>query len=101
MKDEEIKKLLTKAKKVIKELKWINAKTYKDFAPHEYVVLNERPEVINLFADLIGFLGVNEKFSIYGYEKEYRYVYIGKYKYWLMGYILNRANIKNKDNESI
>lgn len=78
----------------IEENKRVEAKTFKDTAPHEYVVrgecLNEQ-SFLN-FAQYIRDYWATEYFR----KKPYKYMYIGGYKYWTMWAPLEITTIINR-----
>jgi hypothetical protein len=78
--------------------KWIFAKTYAKFAPHEYTLLKQTHSS-NTFLEFARFIerhGYKEKFG----KREYTYVNIDGWKYWTMDPtpeqtdLINRARIK-------
>lgn len=66
----------------IDENKRVEAKTFKDTAPHEYVVRDQctNEDMFVSFAQYIRANGATEFFR----KKPYKYMYIGGYKYWTM-----------------
>ena len=87
---------LTSLNKGIAEQRWQNAKTYEKTAPHEYFIKSWNPELFSLFLKAIKINGKDEIFSLFGHEKMYRYIYLGKYRYWQDGVVLNREPIKKE-----
>ncbi|MFA6273648.1 MAG: hypothetical protein WC662_00625 [Candidatus Paceibacterota bacterium] len=79
----------------IDQCSWKFAKTMADI-PHSYVVrdyLSENDKkIFDEFKMFIRKNGYPEKF----FSKEYIYYDVGGYKYWVLGNILNRAEIKVK-----
>ena len=102
LKDMEIKNK-TDFEKVANLLEYRYAKTYTNFAPHEYAVENEEGEKLEIIRKLNKF--IQEKYDeieIFA-KKEYKVLFVGKHKYWSMGKwdetnILNRNwDFKNED----
>ena len=90
--------------KGILEQRWQNAKTYEKIAPHEYFIESWNPKLFSLFLKAIKINGKDEIFSLLKTKKMYRYLYLGKYRYWQDGVVLNRTKIdkiKHKGNISI
>ena len=83
--------------KVIKGATWVEAKTYRDFAPHEYIRSWQEPEAFNLIQKYIEKYAINERFR--NTSKYYDYFYYKGKKYWSIAtsdtdppcIILNRA----------
>jgi hypothetical protein len=80
--------------KFIESSNWVFAKTYKDFAPHEYVVVKTVDDILGYFVTLIKKEGVDEEFKIFKTSKTYRYYHTGGYKYWVMGAGKEQPDIK-------
>lgn len=81
----------TETTELIASLHWTFAKSMPDI-PHEYIVADHYPEKakeINAFIAEIVKSGYTKKF----YTKEYKYLEIGEYKYWVIENIINRAKI--------
>jgi len=77
---------------IINSPNWTFAKTMPDI-PHEYIVINHYPEKtaeISRFIEQIDKNGYTKTF----HGKEYRYLEIDSYKYWVIENIINRAKIK-------
>lgn len=74
----------------IKAQEWTFAKTYVDTAPHEYFLYYQNPELYEALVEKIEKSGVSERF----FRRNYIYLYLGKYKYWYIGSVMNRALIK-------
>ena len=95
LKDIEIKNK-TDFEKVANLLEYRYAKTYTNFAPHEYVVENEDGEKLQIIRKLNRFIQENydeiEEFA----KKEYKVLFVGKHKYWSMGK-WNETNILNRN----
>lgn len=72
------------------DIKWRDAKTYRRFAPHEYILQEDYPEIFARWQTLLNEQGVNEKFTFFGHTKDYRYFYTDNHRYWIMGNVLNR-----------
>ncbi|MFP4022810.1 MAG: hypothetical protein ACLFTS_03110 [Candidatus Paceibacterota bacterium] len=73
---------------------WKKAGTYEKKAPHEYVMKADVPAFFERMQDLIKNRGVYEEFTIDGKTDRYKYYYRGKYKYWIIMNVLNRARVK-------
>jgi hypothetical protein len=56
-------------------------------SPHEYMMKKDYPEAYVAITELIEKEGYEEAFL----TKSYRYVNIGKYKYWAYDTLINRA----------
>lgn len=83
---------LSAIKKFINLANWRFAKTMPEI-PHEYIVIDDYPkkaEQINTFIAEIEQSGYQGSF----YGKEYKYLKINNYKYWLIENIINRSKIK-------
>lgn len=79
---------------LIKSVKWQFAKTMPDI-PHEYIVIENYPkkkDEIRQFVKEIESNGYTQNF----FTKEYKYLEIGDYKYWVIENIINRAKIEEK-----
>ncbi|MEI6039746.1 MAG: hypothetical protein WCP93_00080 [Candidatus Berkelbacteria bacterium] len=78
--------------KLISHLAWTFAKTMPEI-PHEYVVIDDYPDKsdeIKMFVREIDSNGYIKPF----YDKEYKYLEIAGYKYWVIENIINRAKIE-------
>ena len=79
--------------KLIERNEWIFAKTMPEI-PHHYIVRdnlsNKDQKLFDEFKLFIKENGYTEKF----YKKEYQYINIDGYKYWIIENILNREKIK-------
>ena len=73
--------------------KWKWAKTYADFAPHEYFVKFQNYKLFKALQRIIANEGVDEEFRIFTTVKTYRYYYIGDYKYWDCVTVMNRTRV--------
>jgi len=82
--------------KFIESVNWIFAKTYAKTAPHEYVVKEHKPELIEEFHSFVDYIrqhGYKQKF----WNKEYIYFKVGVYKYWTMGAPIKETTIINRE----
>lgn len=77
-------------KKEIAEQEWIFAKTYAKTAPHEYIVRKSNPKFFDKMKKLINKEGYGAPWRD---GTIYKYLKIGKYKYWCIEDILNRDKI--------
>ena len=83
--------------KVIKQAKWIEAKTYRSFAPHEYIRSWQEADTFNLIQKYIDKYAINKRFR--NTSQYYDYFYYKGKKYWSIAtsdtdppcIILNRA----------
>lgn len=75
-------------------MKWTYAKSYAKIAPHEWVLREDAPAFFKRMKGHIKKGGVREPFTLHGKMNWYRYWYRGRYKYWIIMNILNRAKIK-------
>ena len=82
--------------------KWIFAKTYADFCPHEYVVKDKLSiDDKQVFEQIVRFIRENGFLAIYGKMQPKPYYIVGDYYYWTMGdpveetVILNRARLSD------
>ena len=85
---------LEEAKEYIKSVRWQYAKTYVT-APHEYTVLEWKPETKQQmidFADFIQANGYKEQF----YSKTFTVLKIDEYKYWSMDFPTENTNLINR-----
>lgn len=83
-----------KMNKLISSVEWRVAKTMPEI-PHEYIVVESYPEKsdeIEKFIKEIERNGYTKSF----YDKEYKYLEIDEYKYWVIENIINRAKIEDK-----
>lgn len=79
---------------LIKRVHWQVAKTMPEI-PHEYIVIDDYKDKqgeFKIFIDKINHDGYAEKF----FNKEYKYLDIDGYKYWVIENIINRAKIEAK-----
>lgn len=89
--------------KIVNTLEFRYAKTYSNYAPHEYVLEKEEGEKLEIIRKLNRFIQENyDEIEIFA-KKEYKVLFVGKHKYWSMGKwdsttIINRNwDFKNKD----
>lgn len=85
---------MNKIEDFINRSKWTFAKTMPKI-PHYYVVRDnlttEDKKIFDDFQEIILKRGYTAKF----YSKEYTYINIANYKYWIIENILNREKIKD------
>ena len=86
----ENKKIL---KKLILSLTWRFAKTMPEI-PHEYIVTDSYPEKLSEIKNLIAEIE-NNGYTKSFYGKEYKYLNIDDYKYWVIENIINREKLKD------
>ena len=78
----------------IESVKWIWAKTYADFAPHWYIRRHEQPYLYEILHRMIKLHGIEEMYTNHkGTTYPCVYWYNGKYKYWEMSPVINRAEV--------
>ena len=86
---------MNKFLKLIEGNEWVFAKTMPEI-PHYYIVRDnlsdDDKKLFNEFGEYIKENGYTEEF----YSKQYLYIDIDEYKYWIMENILNRAKIDSK-----
>lgn len=89
--------------KIVSTLKFRYAKTYSNYAPHEYALEKEEGEKLEVIRLLNRFIQENyDEIEIFA-KKEYKVLFVGKYKYWAVNSwkianILNRNwDFKNED----
>lgn len=89
--------------KIVNTLDFIYAKTYSNYAPHEYVLEKEEGERLEVIRKLNRFIQENyDEIEIFA-KKEYKVLFVGKHKYWTIGKwdsttIINRNwDFKNED----
>ena len=85
---------LTEAKQYIQSVRWQYAKTYVT-APHEYTVLDWKPETKQQMIDFADFIldnGYKEQF----YSKTFTVLQIDEYKYWSMDFPTTNTNLINR-----
>lgn len=84
---------LKQIRKLINSLNWQFAKTMPEI-PHGYIVIDHYPakaDEINKFIKEIENNGYSKSF----YGKNYKYLEVNGYKYWVIENIINRAKISN------
>jgi len=74
-------------------IEWREAKTYREIAPHKYILKEDYPDLFDKYKSRIEEDGINEKFTLFGHTKIYRYLYSRGYKYWIIENVLNRGKI--------
>lgn len=85
---------LEEAKEYIESVRWQYAKTYVT-APHEYTVLDWKPETKQQMIDFADFIlanGYKEQF----YSKTFSVFQIDEYKYWSMDFPTINTNLINR-----
>ena len=85
---------LDEAKQYIQSVRWQYAKTYVT-APHEYTVLDWKPETKHQMIDFADFIlanGYKEQF----YSKTFTVLQIDEYKYWSMDFPTENTNLINR-----
>ena len=85
---------LGEAKQYIQSVRWQYAKTYIT-APHEYTVLDWKPETKQKMIDFADFIldnGYKEQF----YSKTFTVLQIDEYKYWSMDFPTTNTNLINR-----
>ena len=84
-------------KQFIMRNKWIFAKTYAAFCPHEYIVKERLPaEEQALFEQIVTFIREQGFVAIYGRLGPNRYYAVDDYYYWTMGEPVKETNILNR-----
>ena len=82
--------------KIVGRFNFRFAKTYANFAPHEYIVTNEEGEVLKIIQALNRFIQENyDEIEIF-FGKEYQVLFVGEHKYWSMEE-WNKTNILNRN----
>src|SRR4051794_37350767 len=88
----------TELEAAVGRAQWIEAKTYRDKAPHEYVIRGKTitPDDFSVLASAIRDRGYKARWiAVAGKSKGKtftgRYLVIGSHRYWWMGSIINRA----------
>jgi hypothetical protein len=90
-----------KLNRFIETQRWVFAKTYADFCPHEYVTL-ESVENKKSFYDFVLYIREHGFEAVYG-TRNGLYFVVGEYYYWTMGApisettIINRAKLSDWD----
>ena len=85
---------LDDVKKYIQSVRWQYAKTYVT-APHEYPVLDWKPETKKQMIDFANFIlanGYKEQF----YSKTFTVLQIDEYKYWSMDFPTENTDLINR-----
>lgn len=83
--------------KFIARNRWIFAKTYASFCPHEYVVKDRlAEEEQRVFEQIVTFIRENGFIAIYGRKGPNRYYTVDEYYYWTMGAPVEETNILNR-----
>ena len=85
---------LDEAKQYIQSVRWQYAKTYVT-APHEYTVLDWKPETKQQMIDFADFIlanGYKEQF----YSKTFTVLQIDEHKYWSMDFPTVNTNLINR-----
>ena len=85
---------LEEAKQYIVSVRWQYAKTYVT-APHEYTVLDWKPETKEQMIDFANFIfanGYKEQF----YSKTFTVLQIDEYKYWSMDFPTENTDLINR-----
>ena len=65
--------------------------TYRETAPHEYILERDYADKFHIIAERIDKEGVKELFTMFGQETWYTYLYCGGYRYWRIEDVLNRC----------
>ena len=87
---------IKKYKQFIDSVDWIFAKTYKDKAPHEYVLKNNLSDKKKeLFDDFIKYIKENG-YVEYFYKTPYTYLDVDDKKYWVMEEDLSKVDLINR-----
>ena len=88
--------------KYAEKLNYRYAKTYTNFAPHEYAVAKDNTQELEIIRALNKYIYENSENEMF-YNKKYKVLFANEHKYWIMddwntAYILNRNwDKKNKD----
>ena len=86
----------------INSKKWIFAKTYSHFAPHEYIIVRFHDPDRKIFEEFVMFIRENGYKAKFG-KRWFTYYNLDGYKYWTIGeplsntWVLNREPLKEKD----
>lgn len=70
---------------LINQAPWREAVTFRESAPHEYVMLL-KDDAQELFEAMYEKFRLKEYVTTYFYKREFQCVFIGDYKYWFMEY---------------
>lgn len=84
---------LSQLEQQIGEQRWKNARTYEKTAPHEYFIDKWNPALFAALRGAINTHGIKEKFQLTASSRThtYKYLYLGGYRYWNIGAVLNRT----------
>ena len=79
--------------KLIKKGDWVFAKTYKDFAPHQYLTRDDNQELCRKMDKKLEEESTTKTFIFPTGESEFEYYYYGDWRYWYTnnGFVLNRC----------
>lgn len=91
----DLRRIPAHIEKFIKRNKWTFAKTMPEI-PHYYVVRDQLSEKDKKIFDEFGAFIKKNGYSAKFYSKRYTYFDIGKFKYWVIGNILNRDKLESK-----
>ena len=81
----------------ITAMKWKDARTYENIAPHQYILRKWAPETYAFLYETIKREGVREKFTLRGKTYEYKYYYPGDgFRYWYMWPMGGPNNVINR-----
>ncbi|MEK7202630.1 MAG: hypothetical protein AAB669_03850 [Patescibacteria group bacterium] len=80
-------------KQFIDNNKWVFAKTMAEI-PHYYIVRDNLSENDKKLFDEFNIFISNNGYTKEFYSKQYTYFDIGKFKYWVIENILNRAELE-------
>ena len=81
--------------KYAEKLNYRYAKTYTNFAPHEYAVAEDGTKELEIIKELNRYIQENGEQEIF-FKKAYQVLFAGKHKYWTMG-DWNEANLLNRN----
>ena len=83
--------------KFVARNRWISAKTYAAFCPHEYVVKDHLPDdEQRTFEQIVSFIRGKGFIAIYGRKGPNRYYAVDDYYYWTMGAPIEETTILNR-----
>ena len=82
-------------KNFIDTVAWTFAKTMPE-TPHEYIVIDDYPEKLDSIRKFVQEIE-NDGYVNSFFDKEYKYLEIDGYKYWVIENIINRAKIEEKN----
>lgn len=84
---------MDKINKYLQNAKWINAKTYQKFAPHEYTLIkNDDRKIILAIGKIIYEKNINT-ISYNRWNREWRCLYIEPYIYWFHAKAFNNTHV--------